>query len=450
MTTLDRKSQEPFDVRKAYAMRDAFCVQRMLAAKAGASVYENTMRKLMNVSEARKQDGRFSIQAIFREFWPDFERRYASRLRSAIVTNIHRMIGCRDWKNGYLFFACPQCENYQIQGLSCHSRICATCGKKYREQRTQSIAARCLNVPHRQFVFSIAKELRPYFREYRGLFDVLFHSVYEALVYLIWGKSKKARREGRSLGFIQFLHTFGRDLKFNPHIHVLIAERTIDASGSLVKYDHFHYESLRKSFMNQLLKNIYAFLKVHADKSVCKQFYQLKTKLFQTYKDGFYAHGPKLANASRVAIRNVTEYIARYAAHPAIAEERIVDVDSLKRTVTFYYDPHEDDHVEDPDQKRGRQYVTLPVDDFLADLIVHVPDKGFHTIRAYGFYANRSRLPRRHLSKLYSVKELAARKTQLRWRNLLKMTFRFDPLLCDCGHVMVFDPSLSYYPSGGG
>lgn len=183
---------------------------------------------------------------------------------------------------------------------------------------------------------------------------------------------------------------------------------------------------------------------------VCKRFYQLKTNLFRTYQDGFYAHGPKLANASRVAMKNVTEYIARYAAHPAIAEERIVDVDSLKRTVTFYYDPHEDDHVEDPDQKRGRQYVTLPIDDFLANLIVHVPDKGFHTIRAYGFYANRSRLPRRHLSKLYSVKELAVRKSQLRWRNLLKMTFRFDPLLCDCGHVMVFDPLLSYFPSGGG
>lgn len=163
MTTLDRGSLESFDVRKAFAMRDAFCFQPMLTAKAGASVYENTMRKLMNVATARKQDGRISIQAIFREFWPDFERRYASRLRSSIVTNIRRMIGCREWKNGYLFFACPQCENDQIQGLSCHYGICATCGKKDREQRTLSIAERCLNVPDRQFVFSIAKELRPYF-----------------------------------------------------------------------------------------------------------------------------------------------------------------------------------------------------------------------------------------------------------------------------------------------
>lgn len=437
-------------LRQTYAMRDAFQIQRMQAAKAGASVYDNTMHRLMNVPEARKQDGRFSIQEIFRTYWNDFQSRHASRLRPAIVHNVRAMIDCRDWKNGYLFFACPNCPNYHIHGLSCHSRFCATCGKKYREQRTLAIAKRCLNVPHRQFVFSIAKELRPYFRTHRKLFDVLFDSVREAFEYLVQGKSKRARKEGRSLGFIQFLHTFGRDLKFNPHIHVLIAERTLDHDGVLVKHEHFHYESLRKSFMNQLLKNIYAFLKVHTDKPQCKAFYQLKTELFRRYPDGFYAHGPKLANQSRVSIRNVTEYIARYAAHPAIAEDRIVAVDFLKHTVTFYYDPHEDDHVDDPALRRGRQYVTLSIDDFIAKLIVHIPDKGIHTIRAYGFYANRSRLPRRHLFKLYSPKELTGRKTRLAWRLLIHSTFRFDPLLCDCGQVMVFDFALSYLPSGGG
>lgn len=33
-------------------------------------------------------------------------------------------------------------------------------------------------------------------------------------------------------GFFAFLHTFGRDLKWNPHIHVLIAE--IKLGGDMV------------------------------------------------------------------------------------------------------------------------------------------------------------------------------------------------------------------------
>ena len=31
-------------------------------------------------------------------------------------------------------------------------------------------------------------------------------------------------------GFFAFLHTFGRDLKFNPHLHILIAELKISDS----------------------------------------------------------------------------------------------------------------------------------------------------------------------------------------------------------------------------
>jgi hypothetical protein len=440
--------------KDAYARLDTFNYQLLLAAKAGTSVFENEVLKLNNLPYSRELQGHFSIRDIFIKYWDRFLTLHADRnIRPAILDNVRRMMNCHDFKNGYLFFACPNCDNYHVVGFSCHSRFCPSCGKKCRDARTLEIAKKCLAVPHRQFVFSIAKELRPYFRIYRKLFDVLFQSVHEAFDYLITGKSKIAKAEGRSLGYVQFLHTFGRDMKFNPHIHVLIAERTLDDAGKLSKYDYFNYESLRKSFMSRLLKNMYAFLKDHATKSELAEFYQLKTQLYKRYVDGFYAHGPKLVDQSRVAMKKITEYIARYAAHPAISESRITAVDYVNHTISYYYDPHEDDHQEDESLKRGRQFVTESVFDFMQKLIIHIPDKGVHTIRYYGFYANRSKLPKKHHALLYPRHEVAQMKQRLFWRFNIRHAYRFDPLLCHCGSTMLLVYDLSFFPNtkpGGG
>ena len=56
---------------------------------------------------------------------------------------------------------------------------------------------------------------------------------------------KLNKSENFTPGFICVLHTFGRSLQWNPHIHMLISE---GASGNfsvcrVVK--HFHYELLR-------------------------------------------------------------------------------------------------------------------------------------------------------------------------------------------------------------
>lgn len=39
----------------------------------------------------------------------------------------------------------------------------------------------------------------------------------------------------------------------------------------------------------------------------------------------------------------MANYIARYASHPAISERRILKWDKLNKTITWFYEPHEDD-----------------------------------------------------------------------------------------------------------
>ena len=35
-----------------------------------------------------------------------------------ITTEVEKMIDCKNLKKGYLFFECPNCDNFHIQGLS--------------------------------------------------------------------------------------------------------------------------------------------------------------------------------------------------------------------------------------------------------------------------------------------------------------------------------------------
>ena len=250
-----------------------------------------------------------------------------------------------------------------------------------------------------------------------------------------------------------FLHTFGRDLKHNPNIHVLIAERVMDQDLNIKRFEYFDFELLRKAFMNQLLKQFYSYLKAHASKNELIQFSRLRNRLYKTYPSGFYTHGPKLKNNSRISIKNVTKYIARYAGHPAIAESRITNVDFVNHTITYYYDPHDDDHIELPEDKLGRQFVTESIYDFIIKLIIHIPDKGFHTVRYYGFYANKSKKSIPSFLKLYSSSDVLKITNRLSWRINLILTYKYDPLLCDCGSIMKPNLDLSYFPnydSGGG
>lgn len=147
------------------------------------------------------------------------------------------------------------------------------------------------------------------------------------------------------------MHTFGRDLKFNPHIHVLIAECVIDKDGNQIAHTHFHYEQLRKSFQKALLD-------IFSKKIKTKEFKILKNNLYNRLDNGFYVYAPSIKSINTNDNKSLIQYVFRYAGHPAISESRITSVDYINNTISYYYDPHEDDNIEFENSKLGRQFVT--------------------------------------------------------------------------------------------
>ena len=79
--------------------------------------------------------------------------------------------------------------------------------------------------------------------------------------------------------------------------------------------------------------------------------------------------------------------------------------------------------------------------EFLARVLVHIPDKGHVTTRYYGWYANRPRGMRRQgepaptaLPAIVSAPRLAPTEASRRWATLLQQIFEVDPLVCPTCH----------------
>lgn len=375
-----------------------------------------------------------SIQSIFKDYWDGLYALHHQNIRSSIVKNVRKMIDCKDLSKGYLFYECTSCDQYHMTGLSCHSRFCPSCGHKYRDERSLEIQKKLIDAPHRHFVFSIPFDIRPYFWRCRALFDCLFQSVNEALTKAI-RNSKADKKNDVRLGFISFLHTSGRSLNLHPHLHVLLAEKKVDRNGKMKNIFYFPFARLRKTFMFVFLKNASNAIKLSGDDKLYKSFNILRTKIVKTYQDGFYTYGPKIKEKQKLSgLKKIADYIARYASHPPIAESNILYLNHETETITWQYTDHKDHKVIKVEEH---------VYKFIAKLIPHILDDKFHQIRYYGFYANRTKRVK-DAQKLVCEKTIQHSKHNLKWRILIMMNFKFDPLMCHCGSKMVLNLNSSY------
>ena len=88
-----------------------------------------------------------------------------------------------------------------------------------------------------------------------------------------------------------------------------------------------------------------------------------------------------------------------------------------------------------------RNFQILEPLDFLAEFTQHIPPKGAHLIRYYGWYSNKSRGMRKKAAAAASVEssteETAATGSSQAWAMLIKRVYEVDPLSCpECSGQM--------------
>ena len=120
------------------------------------------------------------LRRLFRQRFPAFqalyEQRYASfygKFRLPLI--IHAVSAfrlCGDWNQGIARIRCPDCGYDYFRPFSCKSFfLCPSCAQKRILLLGEYLSGNLLlNLPHRQFVWTIPKVLRCYLRRDRSLF----------------------------------------------------------------------------------------------------------------------------------------------------------------------------------------------------------------------------------------------------------------------------------------
>ena len=349
------------------------------------------------------------LQKIFIDHYEEIE--YTLHPRLTEMENIDKMINCGDPSYGGAMYGCPHCGKLKFVPFRCHSRFCPSCGNKYAMERTTSMSFKLVNVRHRHCVFTIDEQLRDFFLNDRSLLDCLFHAVNSVISRMFFKQNKSMNF---TPGFIMVLHTFGRDLKWNPHIHCLISEGGYSDNGFWRSINHFNYTFLRNAFRTALLNEIEAL--------TGPSFKKVKSRCYQEHKEGFYVY----AKPNKCDPKTAIKYIGRYLGRPVIATSRIDKYDG--DFVTFHYNWHEDDkYIEE----------TVPIMEFIQRLIRHIPEKNYKMIRYGGIYARHREIDKK-LHRAVSHEKHHFYRSFNQWRTAILSTFGYDPLKCECGATMLF------------
>lgn len=354
---------------------------------------------------------KYTIKEIFQDNWDSFMDEMDTQnipIRQTIISEVEKIISCQDPKKGFALYACPKCHRIKHVPFTCKSRFCNCCGAKYAKDRALNISAKLIDCPHRHVVFTIPEELRKYFAYDRTLLNLLFRAAANTISFCF---NKRSKSENYTPGMICVLHTFGRDLKWNPHIHMILCEEAIGNSNIWRKFDHINYKGLRRSWQ-------YSILKLLSEKITDPFFKALVDKLYVHHQSGFYVNSPPIKNFSS----GVVNYIVRYAGRPVLAQSRITNYDG--ESVTFTYTPHDSSELVTE---------TVSVFDFIKKLIIHIPERNFKMIRYYGFYWEKHSKHRQYLRRAKRINPSMLenlRRTYKSWRKRTILFFRHDPLKC--------------------
>lgn len=365
------------------------------------------------------------IAQIFEDHWNEYytkNKDIVDKYRPNAQTEVKKIIDCKNKNLGCTAYECPKCHDVIFVGNTCKSRLCTSCGYKYKNERVENILQHAIKCKHRQIVFTIPKEMRIYFFDFKNM-DLLFKAVNIVLDSIIHTKFRKNKKgilklykinKLFKLGFYAFLHTFGRDMKWNPHIHVLIAEKIFNKLTAVEKkLNYFDYDALSKRFQKVLLdlmKNIIPKYAIN--------------KIYKNHPKGFYVYAEPKKFPS---LKDGVEYVARYCGRPAISENRIISYDG--NNVTFWYNAHEDESYHE---------VTVSAHEFISLILRHIIPNQFKTIRSYGFY--RKKLPFHDTINLLIKQQVRKfRKELLKYELSITKSFNHNPYDCpNCSSRMNF------------
>ncbi len=336
--------------------------------------------------------------------------------RPAVRKNFAAVLDCGTAALGWELYASTTEEKRCYH--RCKSRFCPSCGYRATLLWLEEQEASLPDIPYAGVVFTMPRELWAILRRNRHLLHDL--SDLGAGVIQQWARAKY----GASMLIMVVPHTFGGDLKFNTHLHILVsAGGLIESEGRWIPRIVLRQRALMRMWRYAVITHLRNALRAGVLKSdlSTEELWRLLSIAYEHER-----HPEWIIFLHEIVSKcHFLKYAARYVRRPPIASWRLLKV--TDKEVEFV-----------AKHTKGKRLVPTrrPLPEFLRLLAQHVPDHYRHAIRYFGPLAPRAK------GQVYAALFLLLGQTKrprperLSWRDALLKYFGFDPLIDSFGQTM--------------
>jgi hypothetical protein len=304
---------------------------------------------------------------------------------------------------------------------TCKTRACPSCGYFQTLRFQQEVVNLLPDIPYRGLILSIPDRYWEILRLNRQLLPDLV-ALGGGVMSDLAGECRQAE-----VPLIAVLHTFNPELKFKPHVHVVVGLTGLGLNGDrLVENILFSKDMLQERWRYALLDRLELEVRQGRLRSDLSQK-QLLTNI--DYERRILWKIPEHGCTDK---HDLLAYVARYIGRPPIANSRILEFDA--HHVRFRYrDKKDDDRTHE---------ATIPTQEFLDRLIEHIREPYQHGVRYYSLLAPRAKSTRYPAFLRLLGQPEPGPVHPLRWADGLYLSFGVNPLVDRRGNPMTWSHSL--------
>lgn len=341
--------------------------------------------------------------------WPAYVAKFGKLIPDEAHAAVRAILRCRTAALGGQLYRCG-CGKEHYAYHSCNHRACPRCGRDDDAAWLAQQRTRLLPVPYFLVTLTVPAELR---EPIRAAMQLWYGALLKEGAGAVQDLAAQPKHLGAEVGVTAMLQTWTRDLRYHPHLHLLVPGGGLTADGlRWVRVKDAQFFLPQVKLAARFKGRLKAWLKAHAP----ALFKQVPAKVWWIK----WVADIQAVGSGEAALK----YLAAYLCRPPLHESQIESWDS--KTVTFRY----------RENGGAVRRCTVSGSEFVRRLLQHVLPRGFQRVRHYGWLGAAARAKRERIGAL------------LDWRApALEPPAPLPPPKCPgCGQVMLLIGSVARKP----
>jgi hypothetical protein len=245
---------------------------------------------------------------------------YGARVPTEHRRVLQLIADCGTGRLGSASYRCAQCAAIHHTHASCGNRHCPGCQTANNGEWCVEQTKKLLPCEYFFVTFTIPSELR---RCVRSNQEVCYRAMFDAAAFALKTALANPKFCGAdTVGFTSVLHTFGRDLNYHPHVHVIVP------GGGMAEGE---WKSTLPGFLAPV-KLLSKLFRMEFERRLREQLTDVVLPPPREFRREFVSDVEAVGNGVATL-----KYLSRYVFRTAITNDRIVSMNN--GLVTFRYRP---------------------------------------------------------------------------------------------------------------